>query len=127
MSIVSADLNGLKAINDRDGHEAGDRAISAAAELIRRTARSVDDVARVGGDEFLVLLPETDEPGAARFVERLRIGALQTLCDGVCLSISIGSATAADAEPLRDTVRRADAAMYAQKLERARPAIVPAS
>ena len=124
---MSADLNGLKTINDRDGHEAGDRAIIAAAELIRRTARSVDDVARVGGDEFLVLLPETDELGAARFVERLRIAALRTLCDGVCLSISIGAATAVQAEPLRDTVRRADAAMYTQKLERARPGFAPAS
>ncbi len=127
VSIVSADLNGLKTINDRDGHEAGDRAIIAAAELIRRTARSVDDVARVGGDEFLVLLPETDELGAGKFVERLRLAALRTLCDGVCLSISIGAATALHAEPLRDTVRRADAAMYAQKLERARPSIIPAS
>ena len=73
-SIVSADLDGLKTINDRDGHEAGDRAIAAAAELLRTAARDVDHVARVGGDEFLVLLPETDDAGAERFVQRVRAG-----------------------------------------------------
>ena len=79
------------------------------------TARTVDHVARVGGDEFLILLPETDEAGAARFVARVRAAALRTMCDGVCISISFGAATAAPGEALRDTVRRADAAMYASK------------
>lgn len=116
VSIVSADLNGLKAINDRDGHEAGDRAIRAAAGLLRTTARSVDHVARVGGDEFLILLPQTDEAGAARFVNRARLAAMRTLCDGVCISISFGAATATSDETLRQTVRRADAAMYASKV-----------
>ena len=115
VSVVSADLDGLKQINDRDGHEAGDRAIAAAAELLRKTARSVDHIARVGGDEFLILLPETDAAGAARFVKRLRMAALRTLCDGVCLSISFGAATCEPGEALRDTVRRADSAMYASK------------
>jgi two-component system, cell cycle response regulator len=102
-------------INDGDGHEAGDRAIVAAANLLRTTARSVDHVARVGGDEFLVLLPETDGDGATKFVNRLRKAALTTMCDGVCLSISLGAATCETGEALRDTVRRADAAMYASK------------
>ncbi len=115
VSIVSADLDGLKSINDRDGHEAGDRAIFAAAELLRATARSVDVVARVGGDEFLILLPETDEAGATRFVNRVRATALRTMCDGVCLSISLGTATGSADEPLLETVRRADSAMYASK------------
>lgn len=118
ISIVSADLDGLKAINDRGGHEAGDRAILAAAELLRRTARTVDHVARVGGDEFLILMPETDEAGAARFLERVRFAALRTMCDGICLSISLGAATGGPDEPLLTTARRADAAMYASKTER---------
>jgi diguanylate cyclase (GGDEF)-like protein len=116
VSIISADLNGLKAINDRDGHEAGDRAIRAAADVLRTTSRTVDHVARVGGDEFLILLPETDEAGAARFVSRVRAAALRKICDGACISISFGAATATPGEPLRQTVRRADAAMYASKV-----------
>jgi diguanylate cyclase (GGDEF)-like protein len=115
VSIISADLNGLKTINDRDGHEAGDRAIRATADLLRKTARIVDHVARVGGDEFLILMPETDEAGATRFINRVRAAALRTVCDGVCLSISFGAATATLGEELHDTVRRADAAMYASK------------
>jgi diguanylate cyclase (GGDEF)-like protein len=123
VSVISADLDGLKAINDRDGHEAGDRAITAAADVLRRTARSVDNVARVGGDEFLILLPETDEAGAERFVQRIRAAALRTMCDGVCLSISLGAATCRPGEALRDTVRRADAAMYASKTSKAAAAL----
>lgn len=119
VSIISADLNGLKAINDRDGHEAGDRAIRAAADLLQKTARTVDHVARVGGDEFLILLPETDEAGASRFVSRAQAAAVHTMCDGVCISISFGAATAEPGEALRDTVRRADAAMYASKTRNA--------
>ena len=115
VSVISADLDGLKAINDRDGHEAGDRAIAATGKLLRKTARSVDHVARVGGDEFLILLPQTDAAGAAKFVKRLRMAALKTMCDGVCLSISFGAATCEPGEALKDTVRRADAAMYASK------------
>lgn len=126
VSIVSADLNGLKTINDRDGHEAGDRAIYTAAELLRSSSRTVDDVARVGGDEFLILLPKTDEAGAATYVKRLRFTALRTMCDGACISLAIGAATAMPNETLRDTVRRADAAMYAQKLDSSRAPTPPA-
>ena len=125
VSVVSADLNGLKLINDRDGHEAGDRAIVAGGGAARARAppgdlpgpppRAVDHVARVGGDEFLSLLPETGAAAASRFVNRLRMAALTTMCDGVCLSISFGAATCEPGEALRDTVRRADAAMYASK------------
>ena len=114
-SVVSVDLNGLKTINDRNGHEAGDRAIAAAGKLLDDSARDADHVARVGGDEFLVLLTHTDAAGAERFVHRVRLAALRTLCDGACLSMSIGAATAAEGEPLIDVVRRADAAMYREK------------
>jgi diguanylate cyclase (GGDEF)-like protein len=114
-SILSVDLNGLKTINDRDGHAAGDRALAATGELLRTSARAIDHVARVGGDEFLMLLTNTDEAGAAEVVKRLEFAALRTQCDGVCLSMSIGAATAQDGERLSETARRADAAMYQQK------------
>jgi diguanylate cyclase (GGDEF)-like protein len=110
VSIVSADLDDLKGINDRDGHAAGDRAIRAAGELLRGSSRAVDRVARVGGDEFLVLLPETDELGMEMYVERLRQRA--------GIAISLGGATSHPGECLVETVRRADAAMYADKAAR---------
>lgn len=110
VSIVSADLDDLKGINDRNGHAMGDAAIRAAAELLRGCSRAVDRVARVGGDEFLVLMPETDELGADRFVARLR--------ERSDVAISLGCATCRPGEALVDTVRRADDAMYADKAAR---------
>jgi diguanylate cyclase (GGDEF)-like protein len=115
VSIVSADLDGLKAINDRQGHAAGDRVICAAAELLHGTVRAVDRVARVGGDEFLILLPETDEVGVERFVARLRAAAAKRVTRAGGLSLSVGAATCRPGEELTETVRRADAAMYAAK------------
>jgi len=115
ISIVSADLDDLKGINDRDGHAAGDRAIKAAAELLRRSARASDRVARVGGDEFLVLLPHTDEAGAERYITRVRAGLDVVMRGTGCTSLSLGSATTIKGESLVETMRRADAAMYASK------------
>jgi diguanylate cyclase (GGDEF)-like protein len=120
VSIVSADLDGLKTLNDREGHAEGDRLIRAAADLLRNTARAVDRVARVGGDEFVVLLPETDEAGAARFVARLQAGAAKRLPRSGGLRLSVGVATCRAGERLAETQRRADAAMYAEKVARAR-------
>jgi diguanylate cyclase (GGDEF)-like protein len=115
VSIVSADLNGLKALNDRHGHAAGDQAIRAAAELLRGTARVVDRVARVGGDEFLVLMPETDELGAARFIARVESAALKARSKTAAVSLALGAATSQAGETIEATVCRADAAMYAAK------------
>ena len=120
VSIVSADLDGLKAINDRDGHAAGDHAIRAAAELLRRSARASDRVARVGGDEFLILMPHTDPLGAERYMARVRAGIGVVLRGTGCSSLSLGAATSHEGETLVDTVRRADAAMYASKTASAR-------
>jgi diguanylate cyclase (GGDEF)-like protein len=115
VSIISADLDALKRINDRDGHAAGDQAIKAAGELLLRSARASDRVARVGGDEFLILMPHTDEVGSNRYIARVRAGIDAVLRGTGCTSISLGAATSRDGETLAETVRRADAAMYASK------------
>ena len=70
-SMIYMDLNGLKLINDSLGHEMGDRLIVSVANVLRDMLRSDDIVGRLGGDEFLILLPRTDNEGAEKISERI--------------------------------------------------------
>lgn len=71
-SLILFDIDHFKAINDQHGHSSGDRALKHVAELLRTTLRQIDSVARVGGEEFLILLPETELREAGLIAERLR-------------------------------------------------------
>jgi diguanylate cyclase (GGDEF)-like protein len=120
VTIVSADLDNLKAVNDRQGHTAGDELIRRAAHLLRSQTRATDRVARVGGDEFLVLMPETDASGGARYVARVKAAIRRaSLRDGAGIALSLGAATTTSEESLASAIGRADAAMYAAKKRRA--------
>jgi diguanylate cyclase (GGDEF)-like protein len=72
LSVVALDVDGMKAVNDRHGHAAGDRLLSHFAALLRRCIRGQDLAVRSGGDEFILLLPDTDAAGAHRLVKRIR-------------------------------------------------------
>jgi diguanylate cyclase (GGDEF)-like protein len=125
-SLVVADLDGLKELNDREGHEAGDRVLQAFADATRSLLRTGDVLARVGGDEFLVLLQETDGDGAAHFCERL----LADLARTPSLRASLGLSTCRDPKDFDAAWRAADEAMYRAKkqggMQYARAAAVPA-
>jgi len=71
ISIIVGDIDGLKYINDNYGHQLGDKYIKDAAKLFKNGVREEDIVARIGGDEFSVILPETDENTAAEICERI--------------------------------------------------------
>jgi diguanylate cyclase (GGDEF)-like protein len=123
VTIVSADLDNLKSVNDRYGHEAGDQLIRAAANLLRGHARGADRLARVGGDEFLILMPETDLDGARRYLARVRSAIRRIQANEVAaLQLSFGAATARGGESLASVIGRSDAAMYAAKKRRVRKA-----
>ncbi len=116
LSVLFADIDDFKAVNDSFGHDAGDEVLVAVAKSLSNSVRANDVVARVGGDEFVVLLPETGEAGAhqvASVVDRVtnRIGG-----QGRPISVSVGAVTfrypPADVAEL---VRRSDDAMYAAK------------
>jgi diguanylate cyclase (GGDEF)-like protein len=117
VSIIIADIDFLKQVNDSLGHEAGDRMIRAAADILRKGVRGEDVVARLGGDEFGILLPSAGVETAARVMERIR--EIEVLANEetteFAISISYGIATAEEPGPLADTMRLADQRMYEDK------------
>jgi two-component system cell cycle response regulator len=114
MAVAMVDLDGFKAVNDRYGHDTGDDALVAAAEALQRALRAEDVLGRLGGEEFLALLPDTDPQAAARTAERLR-AAVDEAGGPVPLTASVGWAVLDDEEAPDAMVRRADAALYAAK------------
>jgi diguanylate cyclase (GGDEF)-like protein len=122
LTVAMFDLDHFKAVNDTYGHQAGDRVLEQMADILRETAREIDRVGRYGGEEFMVLLPETTIADATVFVERVRrevarhpfdIGAAEPLS----MTISAGVATYPDARMTspESLVRFADEALYAAK------------
>ncbi len=121
--VVFADLDGLKAINDAHGHVVGSEAIVEAANVLRDTFRDSDIVARFGGDEFVMLLPETGADSFDVPAERLRQN-LEAFNDQAShpyhLSVSLGAAAYDPRSPcsLRELIEQADKAMYGDKRRR---------
>ncbi|SEP46208.1 diguanylate cyclase (GGDEF) domain-containing protein [Methylobacterium sp. ap11] len=124
VSVIVADLNGLKTINDRRGHEAGDALIRRFGDLLAGHAPA--GAARIGGDEFVLLLPATG-PEAAQDLMRRILAALDAAAAASALapSASLGFATWTGDGPLRAVVARADAQMYAAKRRRYAAAACP--
>ncbi|HEY6871353.1 MAG TPA: diguanylate cyclase [Geobacteraceae bacterium] len=119
LSIVMADVDDLKVVNDRLGHVAGDGLLKEAATLLREAFRGEDVVARVGGDEFAVLLPDTGEAAVqavvARIKERQRFW---NETHAAPISLSMGIAVARDGSQLPEALKAADRRMYEDKLSR---------
>ena len=111
--VLSIDLDGLKAANDTEGHDAGDRLLRRAAGALRSGVREQDVVARVGGDEFVVLLVECQEE-QGRIVQR----HLREYLDRERVSASIGFARREPARGLDHAWTHADEAMYVDKRAR---------
>jgi diguanylate cyclase (GGDEF)-like protein/PAS domain S-box-containing protein len=120
MLVIFVDLDGLKQINDRFGHQAGDRALFEFAALLRATFRERDLVARLGGDEFVVLVTDAAGVGATELVARLSIRVEQHNGRGrrdfsIAFSNGVSTFDPAEPEPLEVLLSQADARMYAQK------------
>ncbi len=108
LTTLVVDIDDFKAINDTRGHAAGDRVLRQVARALSLDLRAHDRVGRWGGDEFLVVLPDTDALAAGRLVERLRRAVLP-------VRISIGGADAQPGDSVESLVARADSAMYRDK------------
>ncbi len=124
LGLLMVDLDGFKEVNDRYGHARGDEVLRTFAEILQTTARRIDVVIRYGGDEFLVLLVETDESGAGGAARRIRQAVESALNDSPAvpddcsLRVSIGVAVRRPGEDIRVKIGEADVAMYADKQER---------
>jgi diguanylate cyclase len=118
-SIALLDIDHFKRINDSCGHAQGDEVLKAFALAVSSTLRDTDVLGRWGGEEFMVMLPETDAPGAACVLERVhqRMQGLSFPCAGSArgVSFSAGIAACAAGESLHTTIERADAALYRAK------------
>jgi len=117
MSVIMADLDGLKKINDLQGHAAGDELLRQAASVLKATFRTDDILARIGGDEFAALLPSTDTDATDQILERLRnnLAIHNTEPERHFLSLSIGAAAAQKDSSLSEVLRQADLRMYQEK------------
>lgn len=117
LSIVLADVNGLKLTNDAFGHEAGDTILKKAAEVLQSQCRADDIIARIGGDEFVILLPQTSSEETVGIIQRIRNKVNETMVGSVVLSISMGWAVKESAKAsVQETLKEAENYMYRRKL-----------
>ncbi|MDX1625424.1 MAG: diguanylate cyclase [Wenzhouxiangellaceae bacterium] len=118
VSLMMIDVDRFKAVNDRYGHAEGDRVLSEVSRTIRERLRGSDVFARFGGDEFAILLPDTDLEIARRLAERLRIAVSEhVFASATDVTVSIGLASLATDEEFRGLFERADEALYEAKQE----------
>jgi two-component system, cell cycle response regulator len=119
LSCLMIDLDNFKTINDTYGHASGDIALQQVAGILREVVRRSDTVFRYGGEEFLVLLPETDLEGATALAEKIRVNAsMRPFGDGervFNLTLSVGASTLYDHESGNDMIACADMALYHAK------------
>jgi diguanylate cyclase (GGDEF)-like protein len=119
LTFLMIDLDGFKSVNTRFGHPVGDRVLREVAELLRKTFRTSDTVVRYGGDEFLVVLPETNEEQVKQTIERL-LNAVErwnrsSPIPGCQMGLSCGAATYSKGVDVQEILKIADERMYLDK------------
>jgi diguanylate cyclase (GGDEF)-like protein len=117
VTVIVADLNGLKLANDQLGHAAGDALLRRVGEVLNKSVFKPCTAARIGGDEFAVLMPGTDERGGEAMMESIQslVEINNQFFSGSPLSLSMGAATSRPGDSLEEVVKQADRLMYEAK------------
>jgi diguanylate cyclase (GGDEF)-like protein len=116
VSLLILDIDHFKRVNDEHGHKAGDTVLQGLVSLVRKRARAVDLLFRMGGEEFALLLPDTAEPDAFNVAHDLRTAIAETpLLDGHAVTVSVGVGEAQPADSVESWVKDTDGALYAAK------------
>jgi diguanylate cyclase (GGDEF)-like protein len=121
LAVLLLDLDHFKRVNDTHGHRVGDAVLQVVADTLRASLRATDLAGRYGGEEFLVVLPQTDLAGGAVLAERVRVAIEETAIDvaadtALSVTVSVGvAALEGAAQTVEQLVERADAALYAAK------------
>lgn len=117
LAMIMADVNGLKLVNDAFGHHAGDLILQRFADILKKQCRKKDTVARIGGDEFIVMLPNTNAAQTQAVIERINAAIAKETGDDLALSASIGFAVKTNlSENMNDIFKQAEDMMYRNKL-----------
>lgn len=116
LSVLMVDVNGLKLMNDAFGHAAGDELLTTLSSQLKESFRADDIISRIGGDEFVILLPQTTDRAAKELKKRLLKKLEQVTVNHLPLSISCGWAThSASERTIEDTLKHAETVMYRDK------------
>ncbi|MGM0380101.1 MAG: PAS domain-containing protein, partial [Bacillota bacterium] len=123
ISVIVADINGLKIINDSLGHEKGDKLLIKSANILKSLLRKEDILARQGGDEFAILLPQTKSREAEDIISRIKSVSKKTKGDELTVSIALGTATKTKInQDIYEILKKADNNMYQNKLSESKSA-----
>ncbi len=118
LSLALLDLDDFKQINDTYGHLTGDTVLRELAGVVRRSLRSTDVVGRFGGEEFMIIMPETEFSTAIRVLERVRLAIERTYFEPVgSVSVSIGVTEFREGDTVQDLIGRTDENLYTAKRE----------
>jgi diguanylate cyclase (GGDEF)-like protein/PAS domain S-box-containing protein/putative nucleotidyltransferase with HDIG domain len=116
ISIIYGDVNGLKLANDIFGHAAGDELLQKVAQILKNACRNEDIVARIGGDEFIILLPSTEEKNAQAIIHRIQDEMSKELIKAIKCSVALGSATKTSVQQnIVEVMKNAETEMYKWK------------